>query len=99
MALWRTPVVALMPDITPPTSAHRRMASLISWGVSVPLFRSWWVALYKMSPAFPFWLGSALVILAGLLVFLFIKNQEFETKAEAPVNTVAGFFEFLGQRV
>jgi MFS family permease len=30
--------------------------------------------LYKISPAFPFWLGSVLVIIAALVVFLFIKE-------------------------
>jgi multidrug transporter EmrE-like cation transporter len=53
-----------------------------------------------MSPAFPFWLGSGLVILAALLVFIFIKEpKDLKTSADAPVNTVAGFFEFLSQRM
>jgi surface antigen len=53
-----------------------------------------------MSPAFPFWLGSGLVIVAALLVLIFIKEpREFETKKDVPVNTLAGFFEFMKQRV
>jgi len=33
-------------------------------------------AMYKISPSLPFWVGSGLVILAALLVFLFIKEPE-----------------------
>jgi MFS-type transporter involved in bile tolerance (Atg22 family) len=32
--------------------------------------------LYEMNPAYPFWLGSALVILAALLVFLFVREPK-----------------------
>jgi MFS family permease len=32
--------------------------------------------LYKMNPAYPFWLGSGLVILAALLVFIFIREPK-----------------------
>ncbi len=35
-ALWRTPVVALMPDITPPRFARRQTASSTSWAESAP---------------------------------------------------------------
>jgi MFS-type transporter involved in bile tolerance (Atg22 family) len=41
--------------------------------------------LYKMSPNFPFWLGSVLVILAALIVYLFIEEpKEYEQNQEQP---------------
>lgn len=101
MALWRTPVVALMPDITP--SEKRSQANgIINFmgGVGSIISFLGGSALYKMNPAFPFWLGSGLVIVAALLVLIFIKEpKDFETKADAPTNTISGFFEFMGNRV
>jgi len=76
MAFWRTPVVALMPDITP--SEKRSQANgIINFmggvgGIIAFLAGS---AMYKINPGLPFWVGSGLVILAALLVFLFIKEQ------------------------
>jgi maltose/moltooligosaccharide transporter len=41
--------------------------------------------LYKMNPNFPFWLGSALVLIAALIVFLFIEEpKEYEQTEEQP---------------
>ena len=101
MAFWRTPVVALMPDITP-SNKRSQANGIINFmgGVGSIISFLGGSALYKMSPEFPFWLGSGLVILAALLVLIFIKEpKQFETRTGAPVNTVSGFFEFLGQRV
>jgi Na+/melibiose symporter-like transporter len=87
MALWRTPVVALMPDITP--SAFRSQANgIINFmgGVGAIIATLGGSRLYAMNPAYPFWMGSALVILAALLVFLFIKEpKEYDSaSAERP---------------
>ena len=86
MAFWRTPVVALMPDITP--SRFRSQANgVINFmgGVGAIISFLGGSYLYKMNPAFPFWLGSALVILAALLLFLFIKEPNvYETKEAQP---------------
>jgi maltose/moltooligosaccharide transporter len=79
-ALWRTPVVALMPDITP--SKFRSQANGIvnfMGGVGVIVALQTGGILYKMSPSFPFWLGSALVVISALIVFIFIKEpKEYE---------------------
>jgi MFS-type transporter involved in bile tolerance (Atg22 family) len=41
--------------------------------------------LYKMSPNFPFWLGSVLVIVAALIVYLFIEEpKEYEQAEQQP---------------
>lgn len=85
-ALWRTPVVALMPDITP--SPFRSQANgIINFmgGVGTIVALQTGGMLYKMSPNFPFWLGSGLVLVAVLIVYLFIEEpKEYETIEEQP---------------
>jgi Na+/melibiose symporter-like transporter len=86
MALWRTPVVALMPDITP--SPYRSQANgIINFmgGVGFIVAALGGSALYEINPAFPFWLGSALVVLSSLLVFAFIREpKEYEAVEHQP---------------
>ncbi len=77
MAFWRTPVVALMPDITP--SQYRSQANgIINFmgGVGAIIAFLGGSKLYDINHAYPFWLGSVLVILASLLVFAFIKEPK-----------------------
>lgn len=92
MALWRTPVVALMPDITP--SQFRSQANgIINFMGGIGAIISFLVgsSLYEMNPAFPFWMGSVLVVAASLLVFVFIKEpKEYEAAEKEP-----GMFESL----
>ena len=88
MVIWRTPVVALMPDITP--SKYRSQANgVINFmgGIGAIISFLLGARLYEINPAFPFWLGSALVIIAVLLVFIFIKEPkvfEINPNAERP---------------
>lgn len=86
MAIWRTPVVALMPDITP--SVHRSPANgIINFmgGIGTIIALQTGGALYKLSPAFPFWLGSALVIGSALLVFALVREPRgFEQTQRDP---------------
>ena len=86
-ALWRTPVVALMPDITP--SEKRSQANgIINFmgGIGTIIALQTGGMLYKLSPAFPFWLGSALVIVAVLILLLFIREprQYLESNEQQP---------------
>jgi Na+/melibiose symporter-like transporter len=77
MAFWRTPVIALMPDITP--SQFRSQANgIINFmgGVGAIVSFLLGASLYEKNPAFPFWLGSALVILSSLLVFAIIREPK-----------------------
>ncbi len=77
MALWRTPVVALMPDITP--SKYRSQANgVINFMGGVGAIIAFLIGanLYEMNPAYPFWLGSVLVIVSSLLVFAFIREPK-----------------------
>jgi Na+/melibiose symporter-like transporter len=86
MALWRTPVVALMPDLTP--SEFRSQANgIINFMGGVGAIISFLVGsmLYKINPAYPFWLGSALVIVSTILLFAFIREpKEAYTHEEQP---------------
>jgi MFS family permease len=86
MAFWRTPVVALMPDITP--SQYRSQANGIinlMGGIGTIIASLVGSTLYEINVAFPFWMGSILVLLAALLVFLFIKEpKEYEMSEQEP---------------
>lgn len=84
-ALWRTPVVALMPDITP--SEKRSQANgIINFmgGIGTIIALQTGGILYKLSPAFPFWLGSALVLVAASIVFIFIKEPKDYLETNEP---------------
>lgn len=85
-AMWRTPIVALMPDITP--SQFRSQANgIINFmgGVGVIVALQTGGMLYKMSPNFPFWLGSVLVVISALIVYLFIEEpKEYEQTEHQP---------------
>ncbi len=77
MAFWRTPVVALMPDITPsPNRSQANGVINLMGGLGSIIAFLGGAALYKMNPAYPFWLGSGLVILAAILVFVFIREPK-----------------------
>ena len=80
MAFWRTPVVALMPDITP--SKYRSQANgVINFmgGLGAIIAFLIGAKLYDINTVYPFWLGSILVIVASLLVFAFVREpKEYE---------------------
>lgn len=84
MAVWRTPVVALMPDITP--SKFRSQANGIinlMGGVGSIIAFLYGAKLYEANPNYPFWLGAVLVVLAAVLVFIFIREpREYEVNQE-----------------
>jgi MFS family permease len=73
MAFWRTPVVALMPDITP--SKYRSQANGVinlMGGLGTVLATLIGGPLYNLNPSYPFFLGGGLVVLAAVLVLIFI---------------------------
>jgi MFS family permease len=97
MALWRTPVVALMPDLTP--SPFRSQANgIINFmgGVGSIIAFLLGASLYDKDPAYPFWLGSGLVILAAVLVFAFIREpKEITTEGEARPGLIPSLQQVL----
>jgi Na+/melibiose symporter-like transporter len=87
MAVWRTPVVALMPDITP--SKYRSQANgIINFmgGLGAIIAYLGGAKLYDINPNYPFWLGAALVAVSAILVFIFIKEPKeiVESEKETP---------------
>lgn len=94
MAFWRTPVVALMPDITP--SKFRSQANGIinlMGGLGTIIASLVGSTLYEINVNFPFWMGSGLVLIAALLVFLFIKEpKQYEETQKQP-----NMFQSLGE--
>jgi maltose/moltooligosaccharide transporter len=95
-ALWRTPVVALMPDITP--SEFRSQANgVINFmgGVGTIVALQTGGLLYKMSPSFPFWLGSVLVLIAAFIVYFFIEEPSEYEQTEAQPGMFASLREVL----
>ena len=84
MAIWRTPVVALMPDITP--SKYRSQANgIINFmgGLGAIIAFLGGATLYEKNPTYPFLLGAVLVGVSALLVLIFIKEpKEFEKSSE-----------------
>ncbi len=94
MAFWRTPVVALMPDVTP--SRYRSQANgIINFMGGLGALVSFFIGskLFAMNQAFPFWLGSGLVIVSALMVILFVKEpKEYE---DIPKEKTPGLIESL----
>ena len=87
MALWRTPVVALMPDITP--SPKRSQANgIINFMGGLGAIIAFLIGskLYSQNIAFPFWMGSGLVLFSAVLVFIFIKEPKEYEETEAQPN-------------
>jgi MFS family permease len=95
MALWRTPVVALMVDVTPSqfrsqangiTSFMGGIGGIIGTLAGGPLFDS--------NEAYPFWLGASLAILAALILLIFVREpQEFESTTDEEPNLWASLKE------
>ena len=87
MAFWRTPVVALMADITP--SQYRSQANGVinlMGGIGTIIASLVGSTLYEINVNFPFWMGSVLVILAALMVFIFIKEPKQFAEGELQPN-------------
>jgi MFS family permease len=96
MAFWRTPVVALMPDITP--SPYRSQANGIinlMGGIGTIIASLVGSTLYEINVAFPFWMGSGLVILAALLVFIFIREPKEYEAGDVEPNMFESLRELL----
>ena len=96
MALWRTPVVALMPDITP--SKYRSQANgIINFMGGLGAIIAFLVGskLYDSNVAYPFWMGSGLVIVAAILVLIFIREPKDFAASELPEKPFAGFGQYL----
>jgi len=91
MAIYRSPTIALMPDITP--HEHQSKANgIINFmgGIGTIFALLVGAILYKMNPNYPFIMTSVLVLFSLFMVFKFIKepiNSSVSAKdAEEPVE-------------
>ncbi len=87
MALFRSPVIALMPDITP--SKYRSQANGIinfmgGFGALLAYFAG--KPLYDANYSYPFFVGGALMLLANILVILFIREPKEYTISQDGLN-------------
>jgi len=84
MASWRSPIVALMPDVTPP-ELRSKANGIINFmgGLAYIIATGGGAILYKLYPGLPFF-GAALILLGVALAFyLWIREPEGSTeKAE-----------------
>ncbi|ODN30543.1 SLC45 family MFS transporter [Fervidobacterium thailandense] len=83
MALFRSPVIALMPDITPPeyrSQANGVINFMGGLGALLAYFAG--KPLYDKHYSLPFYAGALLMLVAQILVVLFIKEDEkYKVKA------------------
>jgi maltose/moltooligosaccharide transporter len=96
LAMFRTPVIALMPDITP--SQFRSQANgLINLmgGLGAIIAFAGGAALFKLTPAYPFWAAAILLVLACGIVFWQIREPK-ESTTQA-IETRPGLMASLGK--
>ncbi len=99
MAFWRTPVVAMMPDITP--SQFRSQANGVinlMGGIGTIIASLAGSTLYEINIAFPFWMGSVLVVMAAVLVFIFIKEPKEYEKEDVKPNLFVSLRELFQEQ-
>lgn len=85
MALWRTPLFALMPDIFPSVLRSKANAVInLMAGIGSIIALVLGGMLFKISLIFPFILGGVITILAVVLLFIKIKEpKEYIESAES----------------
>jgi MFS family permease len=77
MAFWRAPFFTLLPDIAP--SQYRSQANGIINSIGVMGAMLAFLGgsqLYRLNPAYPFWMGSFLLLTAVALVVLFLREAK-----------------------
>ncbi len=77
MAFWRTPIIALMPDITPSNQRSQANGVInLMGGLGTVLATLIGGPLYNINPAYPFFLAAGLVIIAAALVLIFVREPK-----------------------
>ena len=95
MSLFRSPVIALMPDITP-EEQRSKANSIINFMGGIGSLIAFFIGsiLWNLSPKYPFYLAGVLVLLSFIILFTCIKEKRdvinYE-KAEKKVNFKEGF--------
>ncbi len=77
MAIFRTPVIVLMPDITPsPLRSKANGVINLMGGVGALLATFGGAALYGLDKVAPFWAGAILMVVAALVVVFVIREPK-----------------------
>jgi len=77
MAFWRTPIIALMPDITPSNQRSQANGVInLMGGLGAVLATLIGGTLYNINPAYPFFLAAGLVVIAAALVLIFVREPK-----------------------
>ncbi|MCR4407256.1 MAG: SLC45 family MFS transporter [Anaerolineae bacterium] len=97
MAIFRTPTVALMPDITPsPLRSKANGIINLMGGLGTTLAFLGGAFLYKMYPGLPFWVGGVIMLVAEIILILVIREpQEYYSHADVPTDPRPGLFDTL----
>lgn len=95
MSLFRSPVIALMPDITP-EEQRSKANSIINFMGGIGSLIAFFIGsiLWKISPKYPFYLAGILVLLSFVILFTCIKERRdviHYEEAEKKVNFKEGF--------
>lgn len=95
MALFRSPVIAFMPDITPSEKRSQANGIINFMGGLGALFAYFGgKVLYDINYALPFYVGAAIMLLANLFVVLFVPEPE---KYRKPMEKKVKLAELLRQ--
>ena len=96
LAMFRTPVIALMPDITPsPFRSQANGLINLMGGIGAIIAFAGGAALFKLNPAYPFWAAAILLVLACGIVFWQIREPK-ESTTQA-IETRPGLMASLGK--
>ncbi len=100
LALFRTPVIALMPDITPsPFRSQANGLINLMGGIGAIIAFAGGAALFKLNPAYPFWAAAILLVSAVGIVFWNIKEPPDSTThaVETRPGLLASLKKILGE--
>lgn len=100
MALYRAPVVALMPDLIP--SEHRSRANgVINFMGGVGAVYGFLIGSYLYQfygPFITFLTTSVIMIIALIILFIYVKEPKKPFEREKPIGIVKAFREVFGEK-
>lgn len=96
MAVFRTPVIALMPDLTPsPLRSKANGVINLMGGLGGVLAFLGGAMLYKIYRPLPFWVGGAITLIAVVILFWKVKEPRKLVESAARQEEGLGFFRGL----